>query len=353
MNSAHLSGVKGTADAFIRGFLSLSSSCLAILCCCPFAGAAVYVENFASNPSLRSWHAFGQANLFQWDSFNENVNVTWDSSQPNSFFYWNLGTVLTKTDDFSFSFDLRLKDIQFGASPGRSNTFQIAAGLMNFRSATNSNYYRGAGTSATYGVKNIVEWDFFPDDGYGATWATTVVSTNNRWLPAHNFPLELTPGAFYRISVSYTASNQTLVTRATKNGAAYGLPPDNSLQSLILSSQPDFRLDTFAIMSYSDTIQIGPTSDWGSILAHGVVDNISISVPAPPLGLLAIKRTNSTPRIEFSSKTNWQYTLERTTNLLSWTAANNPSNGNGSLLSLQDSNSASAKGFYRIRAERP
>src|SRR4051812_32261042 len=190
------------------------------------ASAAAFNEDFSASPETRGWRTFGNANLCQWNQATKSLQVTWDSSQPNSYFYLPIGTVLAKSDDFSFSFDLKMQDIQFGTSPNRTNTFQIAVGLMNFRSGTNASYYRGAGTSATYGVRNIVEWDFFPDDGYGATWASTVVSTNSRWLPAHNFPLELTPGALYRIALSYTASNQTLLTSATKNGVPYGLPPD-------------------------------------------------------------------------------------------------------------------------------
>jgi hypothetical protein len=315
--------------------------------------AAVYQEDFSADPAAHGWRTFGNSSLFHWNPTNANLEVTWNSSQSNSYFYLPFGTVLAKSDDFSFSFDLKMKDLKFGTSSNRPSTFQISVGLLNFHAATNGSYYRGAGTAATYGMRNFVDWSFFPDDGYGATWATTVVSTNLRYLPAHNFPLELTTNDLYQITLSYAASNQTLRTTAMKNGAPYGLPPNNSLQSLILTSHPDYRLDALAITSYSDAVQIGPIDEWGSILAHGVVDNITLTVPAPTPGKLTLLKTNGVPRIEFLSKTNWNYALERTTNFNSWTVVYPATNGNGSLLSLPDTTGAGEKVFYRIGVERP
>src|SRR4051812_16645701 len=138
----------------VLGFLCTWTAALSV-------SAAVYVEDFSADPGSRGWRVFGNSNLFQWNKGGQNLDVTWNSSEPNSFFFMSLGTVLAKSDDFSFTFELKLKDLQFGTSVNRTNTFQVAAGLMNFRSGTNANYYRGAGTSAAYGVRNVAEWDFF------------------------------------------------------------------------------------------------------------------------------------------------------------------------------------------------
>lgn len=315
--------------------------------------AAVFQEDFSSNPSSRGWRTLGDSSLFHWNATNANLEVTWDSSRTNSFFFYPLGTVLAKSDPFSFSFDLRLKDLQIGTSSNKPTTFQISAGLISYRSATNSNYYRGAGTSTGFGMRNFVEWDYFPDDGFGDTWATTVVSTNLRYSFVHNFPLALTTGDLYRITLIYTTNDSTLRTTATRNGSPYGMAPNNSLQSVVLTSAPDFRLDAFAIMSYSDAVQIGPPGEWGSILAHGVVDNIALTLPAPVLAAISVKRTNAVPRVEFASKTNWLYGLERSSNLVSWQMVYPLTNGNGSILSLPDEIAPSPGGFYKVRAERP
>jgi hypothetical protein len=324
-----------------------------LLTAAPSCGAAVFQESFATNPSAHGWRTFGDASLFAWSAANQNLEITWDSSRLNSFFYLPLGTIVTKSDDFSFSFDVRLRDIRLGNTPAKTNEFEIAVGLLNYTSAINTNAFRGAGQSATYGVRNLVEFDYFPDAGFGETFATTVVSTNNRIYPAHNFPLAMTPGDTFRITFRYSASNQLLRTAVTKNGSPFGLPPDNTLADLSLIGKQDFRVDSFAIISYSDAIQTGPPAFHGSVLAHGFVDNVQITVPPPPVADLRLNLSHSVWSANFISATNWTYVLERSADLVSWTVTSPVVFGNGDSLSLQDVDQPASKAFYRIRADRP
>src|SRR5205823_604179 len=166
--------------------------------------AAIISEDFAANPAQRGWRVFGDASLFHWNATNQNLEVTWDSSHTNSFFYLPLGTALAKSDDFSFSFDLRLFDIRAGNNPDKPQEFEIAIGLLNYRSATNPMAFRGTGVSSTYGVRNIVEFDYFPDAGSGDTVVTTVISTNNVFAYYNNF-VTLSMDKTYRITMSYSA----------------------------------------------------------------------------------------------------------------------------------------------------
>jgi hypothetical protein len=315
-------------------------------------GAAVFQETFATDPAVRGWTTFGDGSLFRWNVTHQNLEVTWDSSHTNSFFYLPLGTILAQSDDFSFSFDVRLGDIRAGTTPGKTNEFEIAVGLVNYASATNPNAYRGAGVSPAYGVRNLIEFDYFPDAGFGETFATTVVSTNNRIFPAHNFPLAMTPGDTFRLMLSYTASNRIVRTAATRNGAPYGMPPNNTLADLSLNGTPDFRVDSFAVISYSDAIQTGPQAFHGSVLAHGMIDNIEITAP-PPVSNLRLSFAEATWRVEFSSRKNWVYTLQRSTDWNSWAAASIPVDGTGGTLLLTDPSASVRSAFYRIRAERP
>jgi hypothetical protein len=108
-------------------------------------GAATITESFSSDPIARGWKTFGDHSLFAWNATNQNLAVTWDSSRSNSYFYLPLGTVLSKSDDFSFAFDLRLSDIAIGLSSNKPCTFQIAIGLLNSQSATKTNFYVGTG----------------------------------------------------------------------------------------------------------------------------------------------------------------------------------------------------------------
>ena len=315
--------------------------------------AASFQETFASDPLTRGWRTFGDASLFHWNALEHRLEVTWDSSRTNSFFHVPLGTVLTKSDDFSFFFKVRLSDIRVGSTSGKSNEFEIAVGLLSYASATNANAFRGAGQSATYGVRNVVEFDYFPDAGFGDTLATTVISTNNRIFPVHNFPLTLGTGDTFQINVAYTASNQLVRTTANRNGASFGLPPGNSLGDLSLIGAPDFRVDSFAVINYSDAVQAGPPAVYGSILAHGAIDEVQFVVPDPPVRDLRLRSIDSRWRAEFAGLTNWSYTLERSTNLSAWLPSAAAAGGNGTRVCLADTNPAGAFVFYRVRAERP
>lgn len=328
--------------------------CIALLMAAVLSGrAAVIEEQFATDPFARGWRIFGDSSLFQWNPPAQNISVTWDSSRTNSYCHLPLGTILSQADDFSFSFDLRLSDIRLGNSAGKTNEFQIAIGLIHLASAMRTNHYVGAGVSAAYGIRNVVELDYFPDAGFGETLSSVVVSTNNRIYPTHNFPLRMTEGDTFRITLAYTAADQILRTAATKNGAPFGLPPNHRLGELPLSGKNDFRVDAFAIISYSDAIQAGPPQYHGSILAHGTIDNIRLIIPPPAVSELRLALTNSVWQTSFLSRGNWDYTLERSRSCAAWEAASPTIRGNGATLRLQDTEPPGENAFYRIRAERP
>lgn len=316
-------------------------------------GAAVIQEDFATDPASRGWRAFGHGALFQWSAAQQNLAVTWDSSRSNSFFALPLGTVLNKTDDFSFAFDVRLTDIRAGSTPNKPKEFQIAVGLLNSTNLASTNYYAGTGVNPRYGIRSAVEFNYFPDAGFSNTFATIVASTNNNIYYAHNIGLELTPGDTFRISLSYTASNQLLRTAATRNGAPFGLPPSSTLRNLSMAGQTDFRVDTFAVVNYSDAVQFGSPMYHGSVLAHGVVDNITLVLPTPPVANFRLTRVTGATELRFESRTNWNYRIERSLDLATWETPGASVAGDGATLLLRDSEPPAAPAFYRIRAERP
>jgi len=57
--------------------------------------------------------------------------------------------------------------------------------------------------------------------------------------------------------------------------------------------------------------------------------------------------------VQFASRNNWFYTLERTADFQSWSPASASTPGNGGTLFLQDTNTPSDNAFYRVRANRP
>src|SRR5882757_1025375 len=102
--------------------ITLAVASLSVL---PVVRATTITENFTSDPSLDGWQVFGDTNLFQWDATNHNLAVTWDSTHPNSYFFHPLGGYLTRNDDFSIAFDLRLTDIASGNEPGKTGPLQL------------------------------------------------------------------------------------------------------------------------------------------------------------------------------------------------------------------------------------
>ena len=333
-------------------FVSLALAGLSVLSA---ARATVITENFTNNPSQDGWRIFGNTNLFQWNSTNRDLAVTWDSSQPNSYFYHPLGTILTRNDDFSVAFDLRLNDIASGVEPGKTGSLQLGFGFWNFTNATSPDFMRGA-----YGnAPDVAEFDYYPHGYYTDPFydspATTMPSfisgvDSYDYAPADLsvYDNELPTNQTVHVTLTYTASNQTAVVFLTTNGVPAGqLPPLvlNSANGFLDSD--DFTVDTFSVSSYSSA-----GDDFDSVLAHGSVGNIVVTLP-PPAQNLTGGFSNGVWQVQFTDHVNWRYTLERTTNFLSWAAITGPVSGNGTNLLLQDANPPTDKAFYRVGAERP
>jgi hypothetical protein len=305
-------------------------------------GATVIAENFSTNPLSTGWEIFGDTNLFHWNPTNQNLEVTWDSSQPNSYFYHPLGTILTRNDDFSIEFDLRIDDATIGGYG-----FELAIGLFNLADATRSNFFRGTG----YDSPNLVEFDYFPDPDGELLWGPSITAIMvdsigtgyTDWSQGGFVGLALPLNDLFHIEMVHTGSNSTLHTTITRNGGPFGPIPDTYL----VSGFQDFRVDNIAVSSYSDT------NGWGSLLAHGVVDNFVVTIPPLPVQNLAGNFSNAVWQAQFISRSNWLYTLQRTTNFVLWNDVPISLTGNGTNLFLPDTNAPSDKAFYRVRAERP
>ena len=312
--------------------------CSAVLGCLILAFAfftqpvGAFEENFSTDPAAHGWKILGETNLFHWNSTNQNLEVTWDSSKTNSYFYKTLGTIGTASDSFSLSFDLVLLDIT------NQGAFEISIGFLNIVNATATNFFRGTGRDSP----NLVEFAYFPAFSFfQPTISQVVVSTNNAFLYNHDNLIEMTTGDLFHISMAYVGSNRTLTTITQKNGASYGVP-----QTITVPTNFDFRTASVSISSYSDA-----KAD-GSLLAHGIVDNIEVTPPPPPIQNLTGGFNNEIWQAQFLSRSNWVYTLERTTDFLGWTTIAPAQPGNDTNVVLQDTNAPMLQACYRVRAER-
>lgn len=149
------------------------------------------------------------------------------------------------------------------------------------------------------------------------------------------------------ITTSYTASNKTATTTITTNGVSIGTI--NKLK--LASTYTDYRVGTVAIPSYSDGAQ--SPGDAGSVLAHGIIYNISVTTPSPPVQDVALAISSTHWQAQFAGVTNWNYFLESSTNFNVWTqVASTNLTTNGTVL-LTDTNNPSMTRYYRVRALRP
>jgi len=312
-------------------FVSLAMVGLSVL---SVAHATVITENFSANPLQNGWRIFGNTNLFQWNSTNQNLEVTWDSSQPNSYFYHPLGTILTTNDDFSLAFDIQVSDAD------ATGFFELAVGFLNFKDATNANFARGTGSDSP----NLVEFDYFPDTGWGPTLSCTMTDTNSIFDFLEDF-VGLDSGVTYHVVLTHGAGAALVRGQVFINGRLYTALP----VSYLSTNFTDFRLDTVAVSSYTAT-----NDPWGdSLLAHGGVANFVVTVPPPPVQNLTGSFSNAVWRAQFISRSNWLYTLKRTADFQSWTNVSAATAGNGTNLFLSDAHPPASRAFYRVRAERP
>jgi hypothetical protein len=299
------------------------------------AGAATITEDFSTDPALDGWQVFGNTNLFHWNSTNENLEVTWDSLQTNSYFYHPLGALLSDADGFTVDFDLLLTD-----STATSNGFEVAIGFFNLADATNANFSRSGVTNSA----NLAEFDYFPpttDTGYGPSIDASVTDTNSFFGFNYDFTVGLDDSVLYHVTLNHAPGDRLVTAVVSVGGNTYTTLP----YTYIEPGLSDFRVDTISISSYDG---YGPS---GTVLAHGTVDNLVVTTSPNPIWNVTGVFAGGAWQATFFSRTNYNYTLERSTDLGGWSAASDTVPGNNDAMSLTDMSPPAAQAFYRIRVD--
>jgi hypothetical protein len=297
-------------------------------------------EDFTTDPFARGWQRAGQGSLFRWDAKGGHLAVTWDSGEPNHYCYLPLGTFLTRDDDFRLEFTLTLDDITIGTTAGKPYTFQIALGLLNLAQATGAGFRRGTGMDSP----NLVEWDYFPDSGFGATVAAAMVSETNAWATSFNPSYELQPGGTYGFVMDYRVATRQMTVEMLVGEQRTALEP-----ARIREPFGDFAVDALAISSYSDAGQ--DPSFAGSVLAHGRIEQVTLEMPPPPIRRFRGGLVEGAWRGEFTGWLGWRYALERSGDLRVWSPVGGTFEGTGRRQALMDAQPTPDHSFYRLRAE--
>lgn len=321
-------------------------------------GAATFSEDFSTAPTARGWKVWGDSSLFQWDASRQWLEVTWDSSRSNSYFRIPLNAILAKTDSFTLGFDLYLLDAQIGVNPEKPYSFEVALGFHNSVQALRETFQRGRGVGAS---PNLIEFDYFPEYynpedifSHAATIWPTFISTNGSFNydgPNAYRELVLPTNTWLRVRMVYNGSNRQLTTtlRASSSPFVTGSEGSDLLQfsTQLTPTFSDYRVDAFAVASYSDS------GAGGSLFARGFVDNITWTIPDPPVSQMHAFPTANGWEVRFQSAAGYLYRLEKTTDLNQWLLQGDPLTGTGDWLSWPPVSSDAERAFFRIQATRP
>ena len=293
-----------------------------------------HIENFSANPLANGWAAHGDESLFEWDAEGETLGVTWDSEKPNSNFHRPLGLTLTEADTFAFAFDIALDEVKAGHLDGQPYTFEIAVGLMSIESAKADGFSRGTGTDSP----NLVEWDYFPDTGFGATISPAIASGKSQFAAGFTFPAELVVGKKYSVRMEYDPAERTLKTFMLENDKAW-----KTIKTVALADDfVGFAVDAFSISSYT------AKGSKSSLLANGSVDNLAIGVGRSKPRIVNTRLADGQWTARSFGYGTADYLLERSADLRGWQPVRNGVREDGFYLRLIDENPSLGDGFYRL-----
>ncbi len=293
-----------------------------------------HIENFSANPLANGWAAHGDESLFEWDAEGEALAVTWDSEKPNSNFHRPLGLTLTEADTFAFAFDIALDEVKAGHLDGQPYTFEVALGLINSKSAKADGFSRGTGSDSP----NLVEWDYFPDTGFGATISPTIASAKSQFSAGFTFPAALSAGKQYSVRMEYDPDERALKTFMLENGKVW-----KTIKTVALADDfVGFVVDAFSISSYT------AKGSESSLLANGSVDNLAIGVGRSKPRIVNTRLADGQWTARSFGYGTADYLLERSADLRGWQPVRNGVREDGFYLRLIDENPSLGDGFYRL-----
>ena len=293
-----------------------------------------HIENFSANPLANGWAAHGDESLFEWDAEGGALAVTWDSEKPNSNFHRPLGLTLTEADTFAFAFDIALDEVKAGHLDGQPYTFEVAVGLMSIESGKADGFSRGTGTDSP----NLVEWDYFPDTGFGATISPAIASGKSQFAAGFTFPAELVVGKKYSVRMEYDPAERTLKTFMLENDKAW-----KTIKTVALADDfVGFAVDAFSISSYT------AKGSKSSLLANGSVDNLAIGVGRSKPRIVNTRLADGQWTARSFGYGTADYLLERSADLRGWQPVRNGVREDGFYLRLIDENPSLGDGFYRL-----
>ncbi|MBC8244471.1 MAG: hypothetical protein H8E20_08765 [Verrucomicrobia bacterium] len=296
---------------------------------------AWHFDDFSADPMANGWAVHGDESLFDWDAEAGALSVTWDSERPNSLFHRPLGLTLTERDAFAFTFDITLDDVKAGHRAGQPYTFEVALGLLNIGTAKADGFNRGTGTDSP----NLVEWDYFPDTGFGATVSPAIASAKSQFAAGFTFPAEMASGKIYSVRMEYDPAARELSTAMLENAKAWKVVKTVRLPDDLTG----FAVDSFSISSYT------AKGSESSLRAAGRIDNVAVAAGRSQPRIAQTRIVEGRWRGRAFRLQSADYVLERSVDLRQWKRVDGGVNADGFYLRLSDETPLGGGGFYRLR----
>ena len=293
-----------------------------------------HYESFATNPLANGWMLHGDESLFEWDAEAGALEVTWNSEKPNSYFYRPIGQTLTEKDSFAFTFQLTLNEVKAGHLDGQPYTFEVAIGLLNLESAKEGGFMRGTGTDSP----NLVEWDYFPNTGFGATVSPALASSKSEFSAGFTFPAELTKGKVYTVRMGYDGSTGVLKTEMLEEGKPWKTIAEVKRKN----AHAGFLVDTFSISNFT------AKGSESSLLATGTIDELAIATSrsGPSFVDVHLDEGQWRARAFVVAPDDWQ--LQRSGDLRDWKSLDAVQKPSQFFLRFTDPEPVGRNQFYRI-----
>lgn len=273
----------------------------------PLLLGAEYFIDFDKDPSKSGWQALREAQLWFWNRDSGQLEVIWDSSQANNAFYIPLPYQLTRSDTFGLELEMVIDEIYAGLSPDKPFTFEIAVGFFNIQDLSSLSFRRGVVGYA----RNILEWDFFPDTGFGPTiWPTAISETGLfNYNGTSDYLIEDLPvGKPIRVRLEFEGEIGAINSTVLYNGGEV----IRYIRVPLADAFTDFRLNAAGIINYCDA------GTDGSVFARAKVKWVRLWWPDPPLVHLGISLGGGKCRVIFDAKAGWRYVLQESLDLLRW-----------------------------------
>ena len=293
-----------------------------------------HYESFATNPLANGWMLHGDESLFEWDAEAGALDVTWNSEKPNSYFYRPIGQTLTEKDSFAFTFQLTLNEVKAGHLDGQPYTFEVAIGLLNLETAKELGFMRGTGTDSP----NLVEWDYFPDTGFGATVSPALASSKSEFSAGFTFPAELTKWKVYTVHMGYDGSTGVLKTEMLEEGKPWKTIAEVKRKN----AHAGFLVDTFSISNFT------AKGSESSLLATGTIDELAIATSrsGPSFVDVHLDEGQWRARAFVVAPDDWQ--LQRSGDLRDWKSLDAVQKPSQFFMRFTDPEPVGRNQFYRI-----